>query len=137
MKVTRSNPPAVATPVGAYSQAVRVEVGEAAWIYVSGQLALDEHGALVGSDLPTQTAQVFENLRRILEHHGATFDHVVKIQIFATTTEGFAEAREVRARFLPADPPASTAIVVRALVLPEALIEVDLVAVVPADGASG
>jgi reactive intermediate/imine deaminase len=133
MRVSRSNPQGVAPPVGSYSHAVLVEMGEAAWIYVSGQLGLDAHGELVGAgDLAAQTAQVFENLRRILDAHGASFDDVVKIQTFVTTFDGFAESREVRARYLPAEPPASTAVRVAALVMPEALVEVDLVAVVPA-----
>jgi reactive intermediate/imine deaminase len=126
----------VAPPVGTYSHAVLVETSETRWIYVSGQLALDEHGVLVGrGDLAAQTEQVFENLRHILAAHGATFDDVVKLQTFVTTFEGFAESREVRARYLPAEPPASTAVRVAELVMPEALIEVDLVAALPPDRA--
>jgi enamine deaminase RidA (YjgF/YER057c/UK114 family) len=56
---------------------------------------------------------------------------VVKLGTFFTTLEDLAGSREVRARYLPAEPPASTAVQVAALVVPEALIEVDLVAVVP------
>jgi enamine deaminase RidA (YjgF/YER057c/UK114 family) len=134
MRITRSNPESVAAPVGNYSHAVTIEAGDVTWIHVSGQLSLDDDGALVGDDLPTQTAQVFENLRRILAAHGATFDDVVKIQSFVTTFDGFAEAREVRGRFLPEEPPASTAVKVGGLVMPDALIEVDLVAVRPGDG---
>jgi enamine deaminase RidA (YjgF/YER057c/UK114 family) len=68
----------------------------------------------------------------VLEANGATFDDVVKIQTFFTTLEDLAGSREVRARYTPDEPPASTAVQVAALVVPEALIEVDLVAVVPA-----
>lgn|SRR5512134_1716689 len=131
MQVVRSNPASVAPPVGSYSHALTVETADATWIHVSGQLALDEQGFLVGDDLATQTEQVFENLRRILDAHGATFDDVVKIQSFVTTFDGFAASREVRAKFLPAEPPASTAVGVSALVMPDALIEVDLIAVRP------
>jgi len=55
----------------------------------------------------------------------------VKIQTFFTTLEGLEDSREVRTRFIPGEPPSSTAVQVVALVVPEALIEVDLVAVVP------
>src|SRR6266508_3029146 len=48
-----------------------------------------------------------------------------------TTIDGLSESREVRLRYLPAEPPASTAVRVVALVVPEAVIEVDVVAVVP------
>jgi len=135
MRLIHSNPPSVAPPVGTYSHAVLVETGDAVWIHLSGQLALDENGALVGpGDLAAQTRQVFENLRRILDDCGATFDDVVKIQTFVTTFDGFAASREVRATYLPAEPPASTAVKVAALVMPEALVEIDLVAVVRGRG---
>src|SRR6185369_18029079 len=67
-RVTKWNPPGVATPVGRYSQAVATETGDAVWIHVAGQIAVDADGTLVGvGDLGAQTAQVFENLRVILE----------------------------------------------------------------------
>jgi reactive intermediate/imine deaminase len=132
MRATRTNPADVAPPIGLYSHAVRVETGDCAWIHVSGQIALGEDGELVGAgDLAAQTEQVFENLVRVLRASGATFDDVVKIQTYVTTLDGLAESREVRARYLPAEPPASTAVRIAELLLPGALIEVDVVAVVP------
>jgi 2-iminobutanoate/2-iminopropanoate deaminase len=131
MKVERSNPNTVAQPIGGYSQATRVESGDTAWIYVSGQLALDRDGRLVGpDDMGAQTEQVFENLRAILEANGASFTHVVKIQTFMTRLDDLAASREVRARYLASDPPSSTTVRVGGLVLDEALIEIDAVAVV-------
>jgi 2-iminobutanoate/2-iminopropanoate deaminase len=133
MRATRSNPDTVAAPVGTYSQAVRVETGDAVWIHVSGQIAIDLEGNLIGpGDLRAQTRQVFENLRAILEAHGATFADVVKIGTFLTTLDDLAGMREVRSEYLTSEPPASTAVQVVALVVPDALIEIDLVAVVPA-----
>jgi len=133
MRATRSNPDTVAAPVGTYSQAVRVETGDAVWIHVSGQIAIDLEGNLVGpGDLRAQTRQVFENLGAILEAHGATFADVVKIGTYLTTLDDLAGMREVRSEYLTAEPPASTAVQVVALVVPDALIEIDLVAVVPA-----
>jgi reactive intermediate/imine deaminase len=132
MRTTRSNPDTVAAPIGSYSQSVRVETPDATWIYVSGQIAVDLDDELVApNDLPAQTQQVYENLRAVLEAHGATFGDVVKIQTYFTTLDGLAESREIRARYLPAEPPASTAVQVVALVVPDAVIEVDVVAVVP------
>ena len=131
MRTTRSNPDTVAAPICSYSQSVRVETADATWIYVSGQIAVDLDDELVApNDLPAQTEQVYENLRAVLEAHGATFGDVVKIQTYFTTLDGLAESREIRVRYLPAEPPASTAVQVVALVVPEAVIEVDLVAVV-------
>jgi reactive intermediate/imine deaminase len=133
LRTSRSNPDTVARPVGTYSQAVRVETGDAVWIHVSGQVALDPEGTFVGAgDMRAQTERVFENLRAILEANGATFADIVKITTYVTTLDDLAGMREVRARYLPAEPPASTAVQVAALVLPDALIEVDAVAVVSA-----
>ena len=133
MRATRSNPDTVAAPMGTYSQAVRVETGDAVWIHVSGQIAIDREGTLVGpGDLRAQTRQVFENLKAILAANGATFADVVKIGTYLTTLEDLAGMREVRSESLTAEPPASTAVQVVALVVPDALIEIDLVAVVPA-----
>jgi enamine deaminase RidA (YjgF/YER057c/UK114 family) len=56
----------------------------------------------------------------------------VKIGTYLTTLDDLAGMREVRSAYLTAEPPASTAVQVVALVVPEALIEIDLVAVVPA-----
>src|SRR5918996_3640405 len=132
MRTSRLNPEAVHPPVGNYSHAVRVESTDAVWIHVSGQVALDRDGQLVGpGDLRAQTRQVFENLKAILEANGALFADVVKTTTYLTTLDNLAGMREVRAEYLPEEPPASTAVQISALVLPEALIEVDAIAVVP------
>ena len=132
MRANRSNPETVAAPMGTYSHAVRVETSDAVSIYVSGQIANDPEGVLVGpGDLRAQTRQVFENLRAILEPNGATFADVVKIGTYLTTLEDLDAMRKVRKEYLATEPPASTAVQVVALLLPDAMIEVDLVAVVP------
>jgi 2-iminobutanoate/2-iminopropanoate deaminase len=135
MRMTRSNPPTVAPPIGSYSHAVRVESADAVWVYISGQIAHDADGNLVGGgDLAVQTDQVFQNLVRVLDDNGASFGDVVKIQTFITTMDGLQASREVRSHYLPDEPPASTAVRVASLMVPEALIEVDVVAVVAASG---
>ncbi|MGZ5354013.1 MAG: RidA family protein [Actinomycetota bacterium] len=132
LRSTYRNPPAVAAPLGRYTHAVRTETGDAAWIHVSGQLAFEPDGTFVGEhDLRRQTERVFENLRLIIEAEGATFADVVKLSTFLTTMEDLDGMREVRSRYVVSDPPASTTVQVTALVLPGAMIEVDLVAVVP------
>jgi reactive intermediate/imine deaminase len=132
MHTSRLNPDTVAAPIGTYSHSVRVETLDGTWIYVSGQIGSDADGNLLApNDLPAQTAQVFENVRAILEANGASFADVVKLQTFITTQEGMAEMREVRSRYLASDLPASTAVQVAALVVPDAVIEVDVVAVIP------
>ncbi|HYG71551.1 MAG TPA: RidA family protein [Actinomycetota bacterium] len=133
MRLERSNPDGVSPPLGTYSHVVRVETGDAVWLHVSGQIAVDPTGAMVGvGDMRAQTERVYENLRAILEAHGATFADVVKMNTYVTSLEDLAGMREVRSRYLASDLPASTAVQVVALVVPEALIEVDAVAVIHA-----
>lgn len=133
MKVTRSNPDGVAPPVGTYSHVVRVETGDAVWLHIAGQVAIDPSGAVVGhGDMRRQTEQVFENLRAILEANGASFADLVKINTYVRSLDDLAAMREVRSRYLTDDLPASTAVQVVALVMPELLIEIDAVAVIAA-----
>ena len=134
MRLERSNPDGVSAPIGAYTHVVKVETGDAVWLHVSGQVAADTSGAIVGvGDARRQTEQVFDNLTAILEAHGATFADVVKLNTYVTSLDDLAGMREVRARYISDALPASTLVQVVALVLPEAMVEVDAVAVVPAD----
>ena len=117
MQTRTVNPDSVAPPAGNYSHAV----------------PLDAQGRLVGEgDMARQTEQVFENLRAILEANGATFRDVVKVGTYVTDMAQLAAMREVRVGYLPVDPPASTLVGVTGLVLPAALLEVDVVAAVAA-----
>ena len=68
---------------------------------------------------PRRARQVFENLRIILEAEGATFADVVKMGTYVTSLDDLAAVREVRQEYLGTEPPASTLVQVRALVLPE------------------
>ena len=56
----------------------------------------------------------------------------MKLRTFLTTLDDLAGSREVRARYVPSEPPASTTVQIVALVAPEAMIEVDAVAFIPA-----
>src|SRR3954452_2227708 len=74
------NPASMPQSVG-YTQ--MVEVTGSKMLYLSGQIAIDPGGQIVGAgDLRAQTQQVFENLKAGLAAAGATFDHVVKLQLF-------------------------------------------------------
>ncbi|HEX6581873.1 MAG TPA: RidA family protein [Actinomycetota bacterium] len=132
MQTSRVNPAAVHPPVGTYSHSVRVGTADGTWICVSGQVAFDAEGTLVGrGDMHAQTRQVFENLRAILAANDASFADVVKIGTYLTTLDDLAGMREIRSEYLTSEPPASTAVQVAGLVVPDALIEIELVAVVP------
>ena len=100
-------------------------------IAISGQVALDESGRLVGpGDPEAQARQVFENLRRCLAAADVTFADVVKLTIYVTDLATMAAVRAVRDEYVDtARPPASSAVQVARLVLPELLLEIDALAV--------
>lgn len=125
--VKHINPPALSKPTG-YTHVVEAIGGRA--LYVSGQVALDASGALVGAgDLAAQTRQVFENLKSALAAGGATLDHVAKITVFMTDVSHIATFREIRNRYFTKELPASTLVQVVQLARPEWLIEIEAVAV--------
>ena len=103
-------------------------------IYISGQVAMDESGALVGAgDLAKQTTQVMRNLGIALEAAGAAFADVVKITTYVVgyTPEMRPIIGAARSPFFPAGkPPASTLVGVDALAAPGWLIEIEAIAVV-------
>jgi enamine deaminase RidA (YjgF/YER057c/UK114 family) len=113
-------------PPTGYTHIVVVQPGRIA--YISGQVALNPAGELVGEgDIVAQTRQVFENIAAALKSLGADFGSVVKLNYYAVDVSRLAEIREVRSQYLTADPPASTFVVVKGLVRPELLIEVEAV----------
>ena len=123
------NPEAIHRPTG-YTHVVEVTAGRP--VYIAGQVAFDQTGALVGpGDIRAQARQVFENLRAALESVGAGFEQVVKLNLYLVDAGQLPAVREVRDQYVnTARPPASTAVEVRRLVLDDLLIEVEAVAVV-------
>lgn len=134
MRISHMNPQTVAPPAGTYSHAVRVETGDTVLVFVSGQVANDEAGQMVGlGDVAAQTEQVFRNLQAILEANGATFADVVKINSFLTDMSRLQELRDVRSRYISPDFPASTTVGVPGLFSPDALVEVDVIVALAAE----
>jgi enamine deaminase RidA (YjgF/YER057c/UK114 family) len=125
-----SNPPTISTPRG-YSHIAEV-TGGGRIIYISGQVALDREGNLVGDgDMAAQAEQVYQNLKAALEAVGATFDNVVKMTSYIVDMSKMQVIRDVRDKYInTANPPASTAVGVTTLVHPKLLLEVEAVAVV-------
>lgn len=127
-ELTRIPAPAGVAPAAQYSHVV---LGRGRFVAVSGQVALDAEGELVGEGDPdAQARQVFENLRRCLAAAGATFDEVVKLTYFVTDMAHMPAIRAARVEHIPDDRlPAASAVQVAALVRPEFLMEVEALAV--------
>ena len=131
-QVKRTNPPALSTPTG-YTHIVEV-TGPNRTIYISGQIAYDKDGKIVGApgDMKAQAEQVFKNLEAALTAAGAKFSDVVKMNSYITDMSKVQAVRDVRAQYFKDATPASTFVEVKGLVRPELLLEIEVVAVVAA-----
>ena len=125
------NPDGMIRP-GAYTPAISVNGGRT--VYVSGQVAQDGQGRIVGQgDLLAQTQQVYKNLGIALAAADASFNDVVKLNVYVVgyKPDNRAVLQSVREKYVNKDnPPASTLVGVQALARPEFLVEVEAVAVV-------
>lgn len=119
-------------PEGRYSHVVRLDVGDSAILILSGQVAVDDNlNVVTPSDMRGQSERIFEIIGQILEAHGASFANVVNIRTYLTDFDKLSEYADVRIKYLPADqPPTSTTVGVSRLFLPEAVIEIEVMAVV-------
>ena len=118
-----------AKPVANYKMATRMEGGRL--LYISGQVAWDTSGNLVGKgDVRAQARQTFENLRGVLQTAGGDLQNLMKITTYITKLENFPAVAEARSAVFQGELPASTLIVVKSLFHPDFLIEVEGVAVV-------
>ena len=98
-------------------------------IFLSGQAAIDEHGALVGeSDFDAQLEQVFLNIDRVLAAAGSSRARIVKVTIYLTDMGNFPKIVEARKRYFSAPWPADTIVEVRSLALPGLMVEIDVIA---------
>lgn len=107
-------------PLAPYSPGVRAENT----IYVSGTLAADSSGQIVGlGDVRAQTRQVLENVKSVLAAAGATMKDITFNQIFLKDLADYGAMNEVYREYFPSNPPARYCI--RAdLVKPEFLVEI-------------
>lgn len=125
--IERISTPGAPAPRGPYSPAVRA--GDS--VYVSGQVGLDPAtGKLAPGGIGAETRQVLSNIQKLLEACGASMAQVVRCGVFLTEAADFKPMNEVYAEFFGQAKPARTTIIVAALPMPEAKIEVDVVAYV-------
>jgi 2-iminobutanoate/2-iminopropanoate deaminase len=126
------NPPAVSAPKG-YSHAAQIDLGTCKMLIISGQVAIDNKGNLIGKgDFGKQAEQVFLNIKSIVESAGGTMDNVVKIGIYVVDMGQIQTLRTVRDKFINLkNPPASTLVQVSRLFRDDILIEVEATAIIP------
>ena len=111
-----------------YSHVVVVEARKT--IFVSGQLARDGKGEVVGKgDMRAQIRQTGENIKAALAAAGATLDDIVNTNTYVTNIEEFFKHTDVRMEYFGAMP-TSTTIEVSKLAHPDLMVEIEVVAVI-------
>ncbi|MFD7246094.1 RidA family protein [Streptomyces massasporeus] len=127
MQISLDSPASAPQPLSPYySQVARIEHADgSALLFVSGQIA-------EGATLAEQTRGVFETLAALLKAHGAGLADVVNIRTYLTDISELDEYGAVRREFLTGTPPSSMTFEAARLFRPEALVEVEVVAAVPA-----
>ena len=102
-----------------YAQAVKVDN----IIYISGTVARDI--------TPGGIKQLYTTLEKTLAHYGAGFQHVVKENLYTTDIEAMKSHNEIRKVFYKNDFPAATWVQISRLYMPDAKLEVELIAHLP------
>jgi reactive intermediate/imine deaminase len=101
------------------------------FLFISGVIARDPGtGEIEGKgDIVAQTDVIFRKIGAILEAAGGSFADVVKTTDYVTTLERYNETAAIRRKYFKNGFPAATGVVVKALVNPEAMIEIDAIAI--------
>jgi enamine deaminase RidA (YjgF/YER057c/UK114 family) len=126
------NPPGIWAPRGrAFSQGIVAPTGHT--VHVTGQVAWDAESNVVGpGDVRAQMIKSIENVEAILREVGGRLDDIVSMTIYFLDRAHLPIIQEVRARYFKAETaPVSILIQVSGLVIPELLIELVPIAVVP------
>lgn len=117
--------PGAPAAIGPYSHAVRH--GDV--LYCSGQIPLRPDGTLVDESLAAATRQCLDNLAAVCRAAGTELDRALRLTIYTTRLERFAEINDAYAACFDSSPPARAAVGVAAL--PKG-VEVEIDAVVAA-----
>jgi len=126
------NPDTLLKPRG-YTHVITI-TGPAKMIFISGQVAIDKEGKLVGpGDLKTQIRQASANLKAALEAAGATPADIVKTNTYIVNYKqsDYSAMREARGELFPeGEPPASTLVGVTSLAVDGLMVEMEAIAAV-------
>lgn len=133
-KRTNYSSGAVWEDVVGYSRAVKV----GNHIEVSGTVAADENGKVIGrDDAYQQTVFILQKIEKILKEAGASLNDVVRTRMFVTDISRFNEYGKAHGEFFSSVKPCTSMIEVKGLVAPEYLIEIEVTAIVASPNPSG
>ena len=101
------------------------------FVFVSGQVSFDDDRNVIGQgDIQAQADQVFKSIEALLKTADAKMGDVARITAYIVNVDDYSGYTSVRHRFFPQNPPASATVVVKELIDPQLLLEVEATAVV-------
>ena len=121
---------AVPAPIGRYSNARAIPLGSATLVLLSGMACIDE----APFDVEMQTELIFHRMDKLLQEHGGSLQHLVKITAFLADIRGeYDRYNGVRNRIFKdfASPPASSSVGVTMNLGAELRVEIEGIAVIP------
>ena len=114
-----------------YVPVVTIHGADHAHIYLSGQVARTPTGEIVGkNDMRAQIRMTCENIEKGLRYAGATFDDVVRATTFVTDIEEYYRCSDERFKFFKNSRPASTLIEISRLGHRDAMVEIEVEAII-------
>ena len=127
---TAISPSSHAPTAAHFSPGVEIDPSAHRLLFISGQLATDSQGQVVGAgDIRAQARAALANVASVLGTAGGDLSDVVSMTVFLTARADFDGFNEVRNEIFRTEPyPSSTLVVVAGLVLPEHLVEVNAIA---------
>lgn len=116
--------PAESTRTVPFSTAVRVDK----MLYLSGQIGMDETGAIVPGGIAAETRQAMENIRATLERYGSSLDRVIKVTVMMADMSEWTLMNTVYVSYFPGNLPARSSFGTTGLAL-GARLEIECIAV--------
>ena len=109
--------------IGPYSQAVKVNN----LVFTAGQIALNpKTNQMVEGDIVVHAAQIFKNIKSILEAAGTSLDNAIKVNVYLKDMNDFQKMNEIYEKYIKNKPARAT---IQAAALPKnALVEIDVIA---------
>ncbi len=98
-------------------------------IYASGQLGTSRDNP--NATIQDETRLALESTKRVFEAAGTTMAQTIKCTVFLVNVADFRGMNEVYSSFFPDSPPARSTVVIAALVVPNAKVEIECMAAIP------
>ncbi len=114
---------------GIYSDFKVIDLGSKELIFVAGQIARDENGAIAPDNIEIQTEFIFKSIEKILKKANSSLDDVVKAVIYLTNIEDFSKVSQIRNKYFEKAKPVSTLIEISATSRVGCNIEIEVTAV--------